>query len=165
MANREFNFGEPLGYFITWTTYGTWLPGDERGWVAWGNGEQTGDDEIRRESELSLKERPFLMTHADRRCVESTVQRHCVIRNWDLHAVSARSNHVHVVATAPDYAPEIVRDQFKAWTSRKLKERHPQRERFWTEGASCRWLNHQDELENAVRYTLDAQDRKVRDAY
>ena len=24
---------EPLAYFLTWTTYGTWLPGDERGWV------------------------------------------------------------------------------------------------------------------------------------
>jgi hypothetical protein len=24
---------EALAYFLTWTTYGTWLPGDERGWV------------------------------------------------------------------------------------------------------------------------------------
>jgi hypothetical protein len=24
---------EPLAYFLTWTTYGTWLPGDSRGWV------------------------------------------------------------------------------------------------------------------------------------
>jgi hypothetical protein len=24
---------EPLAYFPTWTTYGAWLPGDERGWV------------------------------------------------------------------------------------------------------------------------------------
>jgi hypothetical protein len=24
---------EPLAYFLTWTTYGSWLPGDERGWV------------------------------------------------------------------------------------------------------------------------------------
>lgn len=23
----------PLAYLITWTTYGTWLPGDRRGWV------------------------------------------------------------------------------------------------------------------------------------
>jgi hypothetical protein len=25
---------EPLAYFLTWTAYGSWLPGDERGWVA-----------------------------------------------------------------------------------------------------------------------------------
>ena len=32
MSNRSFNTGEPIAYFITWTTYGTWLPGEERGW-------------------------------------------------------------------------------------------------------------------------------------
>ena len=24
---------EPIAYFLTWTTYGSWLPGDQRGWV------------------------------------------------------------------------------------------------------------------------------------
>jgi hypothetical protein len=24
---------DPIGYFLTWVTYGTWLPGDARGWV------------------------------------------------------------------------------------------------------------------------------------
>ena len=31
-VHSTFNTGEPLAYFLTWTTYGTWLPGDERGW-------------------------------------------------------------------------------------------------------------------------------------
>jgi hypothetical protein len=31
---------EPLGYFITWTCYGTWLPGDDRGWTSWHQGER-----------------------------------------------------------------------------------------------------------------------------
>ena len=31
-VHSTFNIGEPLAYFLTWTTYGTWLPGDERGW-------------------------------------------------------------------------------------------------------------------------------------
>ena len=32
--------GETNTYFITWTTYGTWLPGDRRGWRKWNAGEQ-----------------------------------------------------------------------------------------------------------------------------
>jgi hypothetical protein len=28
----------PLAYFITWGTYGTWLPGDQRGWVEYRRG-------------------------------------------------------------------------------------------------------------------------------
>ena len=30
-VHSTFNTGEPLAYFLAWTTYGTWLPGDERG--------------------------------------------------------------------------------------------------------------------------------------
>jgi hypothetical protein len=25
-----------IAYHLTWATYGTWLPGDARGWVKWG---------------------------------------------------------------------------------------------------------------------------------
>ncbi len=31
---------EPLAYFLTWPTYGTLLPGDERGWVKRRRGHQ-----------------------------------------------------------------------------------------------------------------------------
>ena len=34
---------DPLAYFITWATYGTWLPGDERGWVEYRHGWQLPD--------------------------------------------------------------------------------------------------------------------------
>jgi REP element-mobilizing transposase RayT len=31
---------DPIGYFLTWVTYGTWLPGDARGWVEFQKGWQ-----------------------------------------------------------------------------------------------------------------------------
>ena len=34
---------EPLAYFLTWPTYGTWLPGDECGWVEYRHGWQLPD--------------------------------------------------------------------------------------------------------------------------
>jgi hypothetical protein len=30
----------------------------------------------------------------------------------------------------------------------------------WAEGGSCRWINHENELESAIVYVNDAQDRK-----
>jgi hypothetical protein len=30
--------GDPIGYFLTWVTYGTWLPGDTRGWIEYRHG-------------------------------------------------------------------------------------------------------------------------------
>ncbi len=110
-----------------------------------------------------MKETAFTLSPNERTIVENTVRRHCEIRGWTLHAVNARSNHVHVVVTAPGYRPEVVRDQFKAWCTRNLKPSNPGRERFWTEGASCRWINHDHDLETAILYATDAQERKGSD--
>ena len=164
MNDRPFNTGEPVAYFITWTTYGTWLPGDERGWHQWGkSGTLPPNQSFRKTAKSKMKETEFVMSRDDRDVVENTIGRHCDIRNWRLHTANARSNHVHVVVTAPGYDPKTVRDQFKAWCTRKLKPLHPSRSRFWTEGGSCRWINHEDDLEAAITYAGDVQDRKRRE--
>ncbi len=51
---------EPLGYFLTWVTYGTWLPGDERGWVEYQRGWKLPDPGIGSAG------------HHDRGCVSSS---------------------------------------------------------------------------------------------
>ncbi len=143
MSRTTFNLGEPPAYFLTWTTYGTWLPGDERGWS------RKGEADIQRANPLSvemarsrMKEPEFRLSADDRRIVELTIRDHCRVRNWHLHAINARSNHVHVVVTAAGYQSETARDQFKSWCNRRLKEAGAARTRFWTEGGSCRWINH-----------------------
>ncbi|MCR9293502.1 MAG: transposase [bacterium] len=157
MSERPFNADEPIAFFLTWTTYGTWLPGDERG--SWHQGDfQEPNLLFRQMAAAEMKETSFLASFHDREIIHRTICRHCAIRNWDLHAVHARSNHVHVVVSAPGYKAETVRDQFKAWCTRKLKLAHPNRQRFWTEGGSCRSINHESDLETAVRYTNEAQD-------
>ena len=133
MTEREFNTDEPIAYFITWTSYGTWLPGDERGW--WHKCEWHPANELFRQMAASeMKESPFTLSRDDRDIVEQTIAKHCDIRGWTLHTARARTNHVHVVVTAPGYKPERVRDQFKAWCTRKLKPTHPGRERFVDRG-------------------------------
>ena len=158
---REFNAGDPIAYFLTWTVYGTWLPGDDRGWNKKGEGEiQESNPLCEETSEARMSEASFFLTEPDRNDVQDTIRKHCGIRGWKLHAVNARSNHVHVVVTAAGYRPETVRDQFKAWCTRRLKQSYRGRQKFWTEGASCRWINVEDDLDAAIQYTLEAQDRK-----
>ena len=164
MTNRSFNADDPIAYFITWTCYGTWLSGDERGWHEWGKGGlQPANVFLKSAAETKMKETEFLLSKDDRRIVETTVAEHCRIRQWILHKVNSRSNHVHVVVTAPGYAPETVRDQLKAWCTRKLKPHYHVRKQFWTEGASCRSINHECDLDSVIEYAGDTQDRKYRD--
>jgi hypothetical protein len=163
-THSPFNASEPLAYFLTWTTYGTWLPGDDRGWRRKGEPQvQPANPFLVEMARARMTEQEFTLSHEHRRLVEQTIRRHCERRHWTLHAVNARTNHVHVVVTAVGYHPKTVRDQFKAWCTRALKEAGGARSQFWTEGGRCDWINVEAGLESVVTYVLDVQERKDRD--
>jgi REP element-mobilizing transposase RayT len=155
----------PLAYFFTWTTYGTWLPGDGRGWVDKPGQFRAPDTKLRRNSQRRMTEPALTLDAEQRRIVEDTIAEHCRVRGWHLHGVNARSQHVHVVVSAPERKPDDVMDQFKAWCSRRLKEhersrpsaREMVRQNWWTQRGSKRLLNDGDALEAAVRYVLEGQ--------
>ena len=160
MSNDEF----PLAYFITWTTYGSWLPGDDRGWVKRGERTVHPPDPLRRETAMDLMADDAVVLAAPQRAVvDTTIVRHCSIRHWILHARNARTNHVHVVASAATPG-EAMRSQFKAWCSRALSEqegqigrsKHGQR-RWWTEGGDIEWINSEESLHNVIRYVNELQ--------
>ena len=159
MPSPSFNTGNPIAYFLTWTTYGTWLPGDERGWNRKGDFEYLPANQLANEAATSkLKETPLVLDISARQIVDKVIRKHCEIRSWKLYAVNVRSNHVHVVVDSPGYLPETVASQFKAWCTRKLSLRFRNRSRFWTQGTSCRWINQEDDLLAAVEYTSELQD-------
>jgi len=131
------------------------------------------DRRFRGAAKNAMVEPALTLDSRQRHVVEDTIARHCEIRGWFLHAVNCRSNHVHVVVTAPGYDPETVRDQLKAWCTRKLKD-HERRDtaspdqvrtHWWTEGGSQRFLNDDRSLEAAIQYVLDAQDAPSEEKY
>ena len=152
---------EPLGFFLTWTTYGGWVPGDARGWTSRGHGLREPDHRLEAIVQRKLNELPLLLSDQARLIVNETIKSHCVFRGWRLWAVNARTNHVHVVVTA-NVRPELVMNQFKAWCTRRLKESAADvdRDNWWTKSGSTRYITREDNLESAIIYTLEAQDRK-----
>jgi len=164
MTESTFNTEEPLAFFLTWTTYGTWLPGDDRGWNRKDeSGIQQQNPTLEAAARKRMTELEFRMTDAQREIVKSTIERHCEIRGWYLHVANPRSNHVHVVVTAKGFSPQVVCEQLKAWCTRKLKSAGVNRENFWTEGSSKRCVNSEEELERVIYYATEGQDRKGRD--
>jgi REP element-mobilizing transposase RayT len=159
--SHEPPMSDPLAYFLTWSTYGTWLPGDERGWVERGRGEQLPDPAREEWAESLMTETPCYLDREQRALVERTISEHCAIRRWHLFVVNCRTNHVHVVVHANCH-PETVRDQLKAWCTRRLSELQLERgekarENWWTERGSERYINDEESLEDAVLYVRDAQ--------
>jgi len=156
----------PIAFFMTWTCYGTWLPGDERGWTKWHKSYQVPQPLLADWCRDHMTEPPVQLDAEQRAMVEGVVEEHCEKRGWTLHAVNCRSNHCHVVVTAPNYDGEVVRDQFKSWATRRLKQQQrdegmPEdklRAHWWTRKGSVRWIDDMDSLAAAVVYTKDAQE-------
>ena len=133
--------------------------------VGWNTAKAALPDPIRKqEAEARMTEDACILDPEQRRLVEQSIADHCRIRGWQLHAVNCRSNHLHVVVTA-DRDPEIVREQFKAWCTRKLKERERSRgdaatvvrQKWWAERGSDGSIGDENSLEAAIRYVLDGQ--------
>ena len=70
---------DPLAFFLTWTTYGTWLPGDERGWVWKGKGFQLPEPDKERAARERMTEPPCTLDDQQRHVVEETITEHCRI--------------------------------------------------------------------------------------
>lgn len=101
--------------------------------------------------------------------VEQTIDEHCRMRGWYVHAVACRAQHVHVVLTATGCIPDDVLRQLKAWCTRRLKEQQSKRtahgqagvgslsaersrirEKWWTQGGSRRNLYDESGLAAAI---------------
>jgi REP element-mobilizing transposase RayT len=154
---------EPLAYFITFTTYGTWLHGRVTGSVdrkhnAPGTPFLSTDARLEDCRRRAMRQEPYSLDEGRRGVVLRTIREVARHRGWRLWAAHVRTNHVHIVVTAPA-KPEKVMADFKAWASRRLREifsEDADRDR-WTQHGSTRWLNHESSLESGITYVLDEQ--------
>ncbi len=101
-----------------------------------------------------------------RQIVEKTIADHCAIRKWTLHAMSCRTNHVHIVVEASGRSIEIPREQFKAWCTRKLDEFERSqisnglrllREEWWTERGWDEYIDTERALAEVKTYVHEGQ--------
>jgi REP element-mobilizing transposase RayT len=148
---------DPIAYHITWRTYGSWLPGDEKGWVKHKILGVQIENKPLEDHARSLTRDVVALGEAQRDIVEQTFRDHCHFRNWELHAVNVRTNHVHVVVSAAIH-PDQVMQQFKAWCSRRLNEATDSPPaKWWAIHGSTKWINEPQYLEEAIRYVDEGQ--------
>lgn len=153
------------GYFLTWHTYGTWLHGEAAGSVdrahnAFGTPRLTMDRARSQRTQHLMTDPPLVLSQMGRLLVDNVMRQHCRIREWDLRALSVRSNHVHVVIADPIVDPEIIVKQLKDWGTRKLRSMGivGPRRRVWEDHGSTIYLFEPGSLEAKVRYVLEMQD-------
>ena len=161
-------------WLLTWSTYGTRLPGDKRGFVSSvreqfdnhviHNIPGTPVDEdlsaLTRYAKRIMKGDPILLKLSQAEALLEQFTTTAQIRVWTLFAVGIMANHVHLVVGVPGDPPpsNILRD-FKAYGSGKLNSTwgKPESETWWTESGSKRKLPPPDGVLAAVRYVLNQE--------
>ena len=150
---------EPLAYFLTWTAYGSWLPGDIRGWTDGTGSTRSPNARLERQVQSRIRRPAVTLSPHQRDLVAQVITCHCNYRSWTLYALACRAQHVHVVVRASGSTPVIVAQQFKAWASRALHSGGAMRDRIWTHGQSMRRLYDERSLAAVIEYVRDGQDR------
>lgn len=150
--------------FITWTTYGTWLPGDARGWRHRRCGHGVPKPLLEEWVRSQMTGQAVLLSPQHRKTTALACRNHCDHRGWELLAANARTNHVHVVVAA-DIEPKTIRDQLKANCTRELRNADMPLNvpRTWTRGGDCEVLFTDEDVEAVVLYVKDGQDRHHHD--
>jgi REP element-mobilizing transposase RayT len=157
--------GDPVGYLLTWRTYGTWLHGDSRGAVDRDHnapGTSLLDANARRVrwERARLKSPPVELDDESRRITEAAIEAHCRFRNWELCAAKARTNHVHAVVSHAGVLPDRMMLELKRRATRRLREagRYAPTAPIWAERGSRQYLWNSKSLAAAAAYVLDGQD-------
>jgi REP element-mobilizing transposase RayT len=117
------------------------------------------DDEARERADFQrLKHPPVIFDTRQRSVIERTIHEVCQHRQWKLHAVHVRTNHVHLVASAPT-APERVMNDLKSYATRRMVEAglFPADTRAWTRHGSTRYLWDMDSVRKACEYVNERQ--------
>ena len=158
---------EPFGLLITWTCYGTWLPGDPRGHVSnvllpeggflpKQNEPRTpvapGDEHTLHRARELQKGPTVWLSPAEALSTAEALVASARQRQWHIPRAAVMANHVHVVIVDCPADGPAVRRILKGTSQAALGEATGKRQRWWTAGGSDRYLHGPGAIAGAIRY-------------
>ncbi len=157
-------------WLLTWTTYGTWLPGDDRGSITAIRVNTTGErvhynlpgtpcvgelSELRDAARDLMKGPPIFLVLEQAKVLLNQFHETANYRSWSLDSVAIMANHIHIVVTVDgDPEPAMLLRDFKSYGSRSLTRRgaKPINGTWWTTGGSKRKLPDENARRAANEY-------------
>ncbi len=152
----------PLAYLLTFTSYGTWLHGDERGSVnrrIRGRSKVVAADPILHEHMRGkLNHAPVELNGSMRKVVREACKGYCEFKQWPLRALHVRTNHVHLVVSAVADSARML-NGLKARATRMLREAELlEADRpIWTERGNIGLLFTRKAVAEAIDYVMHQQ--------
>jgi len=139
-----------IGYMVTWTTYGTWLQGDERGYVK--NGKILAqNDKLRSANRRQQKYSTVRFNSEQKQIVQNSIIKEAQRINHKMFAIAVCSNHVHLVAGISEESIEQAVHRYKYSATLALRKLGTDG-KIWSKGFDKRFCFTDRELENKIKY-------------
>jgi len=139
-----------IGYMVTWTTYGAWLQGDERGYVK--NGKTLAqNDKLKSANQRQQKYPKVKLNSEQKQIVENAIIEEAQRINHKIFAIAVCSSHLHIVASVSEESIEQAVHRYKYSATLALR-RFGSQGKIWSKGFDKRFCFTDKELENKVRY-------------
>jgi REP element-mobilizing transposase RayT len=139
-----------VGYMITWTTYGTWLQGGEKGFVK--DGKVRGENiAIKKDCEKKLEGKPVRLGRREKSVVREAILEAAKRFRQKICAIAVYSNHVHIVAEYVGAPISVLVSYYKSAGRVALKE-YGFKGKVWTKGFDKRFCFNEEDLSTKVDY-------------
>jgi REP element-mobilizing transposase RayT len=142
--------GKLVGYMVTWTTYGTWLQGDKRGYMR--DGKVLPADSGLEGANKKLQKSKFVrLTSEQKKVVEDAVLKEAQRIGQKILAMAVYSNHIHLVISSGYGSIESAVSRYKNVATSALKKTGLKR-RIWTRGFDKRFCFSDEQLKQKIKY-------------
>ena len=135
---------------ITWTAYGSWLPGEKRGYVAHGQ-VMPGNEQLLKRNKDRQKSPAVILNERERKIVQEVILAEAQRISQTIEALVVYSNHVHLLARPHTGSIEEIVSRYKSKTTRALWQNGRQG-RIWTKGYDKRFCFTEEEVTQRIRY-------------
>jgi REP element-mobilizing transposase RayT len=145
-----------VGYMITWTTYGSWLPGDERGYVD--NGKiLLGNPTVLQRNRKRQKLPVVKLNKNEKQIVKQIIFSEAAKIIHKIEALAVYSNHIHLLARPHTKSIEELASRYKSITTRALWQQG-RRARIWTRGYDKRFCFTEEQFAARIKYIKNHHD-------
>jgi len=141
-----------IAYMITWTTYGSWLQGDNKGYVKKGKILKP-NPKLQKSNQVSLRQPIVKLTNMQKSVVQNAILQEAKRINHKIHAITVCSNHVHIVAENNGSPIHHTIARYKNVSTSALKRTGYNR-KTWTKGYDKRFCFTKEQLKQRIEYVI-----------
>ncbi|MFZ2149496.1 MAG: transposase [Sedimentisphaerales bacterium] len=139
-----------LGYMVTWTTYGSWLQGDERGYVK--KGKVLGANRSLREVNVAKQAgKTVKLTRQEQETVRKAIESEAERLVRKIYSMTICHNHVHIVVNYTGEPIELFVGHCKN-SARVTLRANGFSGRVWTRGYDKRYCFDEKSLKDRIDY-------------